>query len=123
MESDQVFTADAILDQPSSTSSPLYNRRRGHDAMQSAVGGIESQKITDYEDSPLLSRDNHRDYSAGRLTPDEDEDRPLPTWSGERDHEGKPWWKTPSVRAKQPYRKSTFADVCDDRCSGFCHRF
>ena len=98
MENDQIFAADAILDQSSGTSRSRLKGHQGQDITKAALGAIEPQKLMDYEDTPLLSRDYDRNSSAGRLTPSESGDRPPLAWSGERDHEGKPWWNTPSVR-------------------------
>ena len=42
------------------------------------------------------SQQNMEDDRAPLLGGDRDE---APTWDGERDFEGEPWWKTPSVGA------------------------
>ena len=97
MENDHVLEAEARLYNPPNASPPMYPRNHqehlGHDAVKVAYGAIE---ITEDEDTPLLSRSLN---SAGRSISEEPNDRPPPPlWSGERDFDGIPWWKRPSVR-------------------------
>ena len=64
------------------------NKIRRISSTGSHISGTEPD-----EQSPLLSRTFEFQDAP---TPDDD-DRPPPTWSGERDHEGKPWYQTPAV--------------------------
>ena len=102
MENDQVLEAEARLYRPQSSSPPPYHQQHqehlGQDAVKVAYGGVD---ILEDEDTPLLSRDPDARRDIGRATtPEDPDDRPPPTWSGERDFDGLPWWKTPSVRAE-----------------------
>lgn len=99
MENDQVFAADAALQFPSSNAPPPpYNgRHAGHTVAVAASGGVEAHKDSDYEDTPLLSREVDDDFGARAPRREDGEDRGPPGWSGERDFEGRPWWNKPSV--------------------------
>ena len=63
----------------------------------SKYGAIGSHKTPDVEDTPLLERLIDSQSDTAGPSADEDGSRPPPTWYGERDFEGLPWWKSPSV--------------------------
>ena len=72
---------------------------KGQDALVAAFGGSESHKERDHEETPLLLRDGDEEVEAGGNAGHEEADgRAPPSWEGERDFEGRPWWKKPSVR-------------------------
>ena len=101
MENDQAFAADAALQLPSSKPPPppYHGGHAGRTGAIAASGGVESHKDTDYEDTPLLSRDIDDDDDVASTPHVEDGgDRGPPGWSGERDFEGRPWWNKPSVQ-------------------------
>ena len=80
------------------TNPPPYRRRKtpNPDSKTKRLSstGSDISRVEPDESSPLLSRTFDFEDSP---TPNDD-DRPPPTWYGERDHEGKPWYRTPSVR-------------------------
>ena len=101
MENDQPFELDADLGALSSLTS--YSRQRsshkGQDALEAAFGRSGTHKERDDEDTPLLQRDNDEEVGVGANAEHEGDDgREPPSWEGERDFEGQPWWKAPSVR-------------------------
>ena len=122
MENDQVFAVDADIDARMRKNPSLRykdSQVSGVDALPSGTSRAASRKDRDYEDTPLLSRtDDDSTYVEGS---DQDEG---PSWSGERDFEGKPWWNKPSVRvddtsvpgASTNYYRSM------DRSSGYYRR-
>ena len=65
---------------------------KGQDAMEASFGRFGSRKDTDLENTPLLRHDgdqeDENDARSGRAPP---------SWDGERDFEGRPWWNKPSV--------------------------
>ena len=72
---------------------------KGQDALAAAFGGSESHKERDHEETPLLQRDGDEEIEAGGNAEHEGADgRAPPSWEGERDFEGRLWWKKPSVR-------------------------
>lgn len=99
MENGQVFAADAALQLPSSKAAPppYKGRHAGHPVAVAASAGVEIPKDSDYEDTPLLSRDIDDDYDTHASRREDGDDRGPPRWSGERDFEGRPWWNKPSV--------------------------
>lgn len=99
MENDQAFEAEADIDAlrmlRSRSRSANRSLHKGHDVMKAAYGGLES---TDQEDTALLSREHDRDQRAQELAGEDSGDEgDKPTWPGEHDFDGLPWWKTPSV--------------------------
>ena len=101
MENDQVLEAEARLYRPPDSSPPPYpinhEEHLGRDAIKVAHGGIE---VMEDEETPLLSSDDDARLDTVRSIPEESNSRPPPLWSGERDFDGLPWWKRPSVRTK-----------------------
>ena len=72
---------------------------KGQDALDAAFGQSKSHKERDQEDTPLLQRDSEEGVGGGGNAEHEGDDgRAPPSWEGERDFEGRPWWKKPSVR-------------------------
>ena len=100
MENDEVFEADASMANKQSTSSsrpPVEKRRGGKGDTASKYGAMESHKTFDEEDTPLLERLIDSQSDTASSSDNDDESRPPPSWYGERDFEGLPWWKRPSV--------------------------
>ena len=94
MENDLVFTGSATMD----ATSALRSRpsQRGHDTVTAASGGFEVLKDSEYENAPLLPRDEDvRDNRSGDAVGDGQRGRI--EWEGENDFEGRPWWNKPSV--------------------------
>lgn len=103
MENNEVFEAEAALE----ARSRVYgSRRRGNGAVKATNSGIGSRKESDYDDTPLLSREIDHDHRSSTEASDDGDARGPPEWSGERDFEGKPWWNKPSVSQSIP----TFMD-------------
>ncbi len=99
METDQAFEAEAELDTLArNRSSSAHSKRKGHDAVQAAVGGFGSHEDIESEDAPLLANSPTQKYSdrGGSAYVGDTESSP-PEWSGAHDFDGLPWWKTPSV--------------------------
>lgn len=98
MENDEVFAADANLEARSNVrarqdrSSP-----RGQDPVISKHRGSQISKHISYDETPLLSQDIDHVYGSSTEPSDDEDGRDPPTWSGERDFEGKAWWNKPSV--------------------------
>lgn len=93
MQNDQVFTGSANID----VASALRSRpaQRGHDAVTAASGGLEIPKDSDYENTPLLVRDEE-DHDGPLENPSGDQTSEV-EWEGGKDFEGRPWWNKPSV--------------------------
>ena len=91
MENEEVFQADAGINVLSRLSHRSENK--GHDTLNG------SGRHTHDEESPLLSssREDEGEDEHGAS-----EVREPPKWYGERDFEGRPWWKKPSVRFPDP---------------------
>lgn len=101
MENDQPFELDAEMNALGRLSSRSRRRssHKGQDALEAAYGPSMSHKETDHENTPLLQRDSDEEVEAGGNTVHEGDDgRAPPSWEGERDFEGRPWWNRPSVR-------------------------
>lgn len=101
MESDRAFEVDADLDTLNRLSSRSQERasHKGRDALEAAFGRFGSHKERDHEQTPLLQRDTDGvDELEGDRESGGDDGRVPPTWEGERDFEGRPWWNKPSVR-------------------------
>ena len=101
MENDQPFELGADLRPLSRLTSNSRQRSsyKGQDALEPAFGRSGSRKERDQEDTPLLQRDSDEEVGVGGNAEHEGDDgREPPSWQGERDFEGLPWWKTPSVR-------------------------
>lgn len=96
MENDQVFAAEAEIDsrlREDPSSRPNGGRHHTAIAEPPDSGRPASRRKVDDEDTPLLSRTDDD------LTIAEDDSQDDgPSWSGERDFEGKTWWNKPSVR-------------------------
>ena len=92
---------DFVEGELETTNPPPYRRRRTPNPdgkiKRLASTGSDISRAEPDESSPLLSRTFEFEDSP---TPNGD-DRPPPTWYGERDHEGKPWYRTPSVSSIQ----------------------
>lgn len=100
MENDQAFEAEADIEALERVDSRLRQRssHKGHDTLKAALGGFESEAERNDEHSPLLPRVAGEDHDSDRtLGNDEEGRRGSPTWEGERDFEGRPWWNKPSV--------------------------
>ena len=105
MENDQPFELDAEINAPGRLTSRSRRRssHKGRDALEAAFGPSASHKERDHENTPLLQRDSNEEAEAGEDTEYGGEDgRAPPSWEGERDFEGRPWWKRPSVRRLLP---------------------
>ena len=101
MENDQPFELDAEINALGRLTPHSRQRssHKGREALEAAFGPSVSQKERDHENTPLLQRDSDEEAEAGEDTEHDGEDgRAPPTWEGERDFEGRPWWKRPSVR-------------------------
>ena len=99
MENEEVFQADAELDghEHMHSRSPHRSTQKGHDTVKAALGGLEADRDVHNEESPLLPS-NRTDGGGEASEPGASETREPPKWDGERDFEGRPWWKKPSVR-------------------------
>ena len=107
MENEEAFDAEARRDStpttkrnptPTTRAPPSYQSQdTGHDAT-TAIAGVNGHKDSDYEETPLLSRDHSGEDYSGRTSSNGDDDAPSPAqWSGAKEFEGLPWWKKPSV--------------------------
>jgi len=103
METDQALEVDAgIAAETSSSSSrpPSCTARRKDNSASMSPVAKESQETLNDENTPLLARLHDIGDAGSPSESEEADDRPAPTWSGERDFEGVPWWKKPSVSAE-----------------------
>ena len=98
-QNDQVFEADQDInafERLPSRSAP--SSQQGHDVMKAAYGALEPHDTVDTDRTPLLSRERTSNGgSEDGTTGGEGDRRRSPTWDGERDFEGRPWWNMPSV--------------------------
>lgn len=100
MENNEVFEAEAALE---ARSRSYGSRRRGNGVVKAtANGGIGSRKESDFDETPLLSREVDHDYGSSTEASDDGDTRGPPAWSGERDFEGRLWWNKPSVSPSIP---------------------
>lgn len=100
MENDQVFEAEADIEAFESVDSGSRPRssHKGHDTLKAAFGSFEPERERDHERTPLLPRENGQNRMNGRgLKNGNGDRRESPSWDGERDFEGRPWWNKPSV--------------------------
>lgn len=98
-EADQDISALDLLPPRSGNSRP--SSHKGHDALKAAFGGFDTQHDGEREGTPLLKKSRHQERDSAHDVDDEEgEGRQPPTWDGERDFEGRPWWNMPSVRAE-----------------------
>ena len=94
MENNEAFEAEAALEARSRSD---RSKRHGNGIGKPTNGGIGSPKGSDYDETPLLSREIEHDYGSSSAASDNEDSRGPAEWSGERDFEGKPWWNRPSV--------------------------
>ena len=88
-----MFAAESEIDSRLlETQSPRHNHHTAANAITPESGRSTSPKTVDDEDTPLLSRTDDDVAYVGDNIEDEG-----PSWSGERDFEGKTWWNRPSV--------------------------
>ena len=100
MENEQAFEADADIGAFESLNSLSRQRspNQGRDTMKAAFGTFGPQDENTSETTPLIARQDGHTQNDGEGTGDRaDDDRGPPTWDGERDFEGRPWWNKPSV--------------------------
>ena len=111
MDNEAAFEADVEvhgLEQMHSRSSHR-STDKGHDTVKASLGGFESEREIHNEESPLLSP-NRVDGSREASSEGVNGPREPPRWDGERDFEGLPWWKKPSVRNPQITYVGLFID-------------
>jgi len=100
MENEEVFETEAEQHglAKSQSQSSYRSTQEGHDAAKSAQGEIETQEDVDYEDTPLLSHGRGGNTEASpALNDNEGRGRDDPSWPGQYDFEGQPWYRTPSI--------------------------
>ena len=99
MENEEPFEADAEiqgLEQMRARSSHRFTQK-GHDTLVGASADFQPDRDINSEESPLLPP-NYGHGGGEASEHSADEVRGPPTWDGERDFEGRPWWNKPSVR-------------------------
>ena len=94
MENEQAF--EVITNTESSTKLRSRPPHRGHDMLKIATDGIETQRNSKDERTPLLAkaRDDSEAENEGSNPYEENGEN---EWSGDKDFAGRPWWKRPSV--------------------------
>ena len=118
MENEHAFEADATVSTFTKVrSTDSRDSRRGHDLVQSAVGGFEAEVRQRSERSPLLGHRRSKSSSASGSSHGHPEDLGNGDgWDGLRDFDGLPWYKTPSVCSTLLYFPR---HLMDPRFSGF----
>lgn len=106
-QNDQAFEADQGINGyerlPPRSSSSRPSSHKGRDALKAAFGGFEGNQEEENDRTPLLKKgQNQRGGSRSDVDDGEGDNRGPPTWEGERDFEGRPWWNMPSVRFAYP---------------------
>ena len=105
MENDQVFAAEPDIDSRLRESPSSRHDGGPHHTVSALTPDSDRsalRKKADDEDTPLLSRvDDDVEYAEDSTEDDG------PSWSGERDFEGKTWWNRPSVRISALWYQST----------------
>jgi len=123
MDTDQPLEAAArvTIENPSSSPPPPSYKARMKDNNGSpnyvAKG---SQETLNDENTPLLARVHDLRDDSSQSESEEADDRPPPTWSGERDFEGVPWWRTPSVSKEKSVELVVLLTVPESRSTGLC---
>lgn len=102
-QNNQAFEADQAIDAldrlPSRSGISRGSSHKGHDALKAVFGGYGTREDVEHDRTPLLSRDHGRDHDNFNDTDQSERDgQGPPTWEGERDFDGRPWWNKPSVR-------------------------
>ena len=110
MESNDVFEAEAEIDALNVSTSSQRPLSKGASSSTFAYGAVSPPEHTDGENEPLLGRTKSRIHDASRLAErSKSGEREPPLWPGERDFEGVPWWKTPSVGLTTPIVPSLYS--------------
>ncbi|KAL9601570.1 MAG: hypothetical protein Q9219_002404 [cf. Caloplaca sp. 3 TL-2023] len=93
---DEVFEADANAEARDDARAHSSRRRSNHDdkSQKPTIGAVDHSV---YEETPLLEADFNRSSSSIDRKPNGGHERDAPEWSGARDFEGRPWWRTPSI--------------------------
>ena len=124
MDTDQALEADTrvarVVTATSSDASrpPSYeSRTKNNNASPSSVAKVSQEMLHD-ENTPLLARLSDGGNGHSPSESEEADDRPPPTWSGERDFEGVPWWKTPSVGTEHSDEVDKRLTLLKSRSSG-----
>lgn len=100
MENEQAFEAEVDVEAFEIVDSRSRQRssHKGHDTLKAAFGSLGPEEDGNYEHTPLLPRENGQNQENPRAAEDGNgPGRGPPTWDGEMDFEGRPWWNKPSV--------------------------
>lgn len=106
MENDQVFAAEADIETRFGHDPSLRHavrHRVAADGRKPLAAASTSRKRVNQEDTPLLAREEEDEDDDASTGHDGDNvQTEEPSWPGERDFEGKPWWNRPSVGISFP---------------------
>ena len=99
MESNDVFETSAQIEILNTSGLRQTPSSKGAEVSTSARDEISSLEHDTRENQPLLGQTAKRIYGDATVTeePDSGDGREDPSWPGEHDFEGLPWWRTPSV--------------------------
>ncbi len=101
---DEAFEADAEAEVWADARRRLRSRQSRHESHGKKPDNRMVDHSIDEQTALLLG---HPEESSDAI-PDNDGDNNVPEWSGARDFEGMPWWRTPSVRTtSQPRRRGS----------------
>ena len=93
MENNDAFEGDAEIQALNRSSSSVAKDVDVTDAMTAVYSSIDGTTMGDAsEEDPLLGRSRTRDADHH-----DSSSAPDITWTGDKDFEGVPWWRTPSV--------------------------
>lgn len=121
MDTDQPLEAGARVATggfSSSSPPPSYKARTKDNNASSRFIAKESQETLNDENTPLLTRVHDLRHDSSHSESEESDDRPPPTWSGERDFEGVLWWKKPSVSRESSIELILLLTVPEIRSTG-----
>lgn len=123
MDTDQPLEAAARTANGNSSSlspQPSYKARMKDNNGSPSYDAKGSQETFNDENTPLLARVHDLQDDGTHSEPDDADDRPPPTWSGERDFEGMPWWKKPSVSNENSVELVLLLTLSETRSTGLC---
>lgn len=92
METEDAFEAGAEIDALNRATSHPDTTAKGPDAFTTVHGLMDTSNHEQREQEPLLGR---RGTASSEVSADHDDMKP--SWTGDQDFAGQPWWNKPSV--------------------------
>ena len=103
MEGNEVFETEPEVEMLSRMSSRQRPSSEDADAVASAHHTPHTASHSPTETDPLLGKKKTRIYDAAQAAQEHENGQDdAPEWPGQRDFDGLPWWRAPSVRFQGP---------------------